>query len=91
VNLLFDPCADPLLIFPGLTHFPAYTPHMTPRSSELLRQALTLTEEERAELTGSLLESLESSFDPDAESLWEAEIVRRISSLDFGNSKTIPW
>lgn len=41
---------------------------MTPRSSELLRQALTLTEEERAELTGSLLESLESPFDPDAES-----------------------
>jgi putative addiction module component (TIGR02574 family) len=64
---------------------------MTPRSSELLRQALTLTEEERAELTGSLLESLESSFDPDAESLWQAEIARRISAVDSGEAKTIPW
>jgi putative addiction module component (TIGR02574 family) len=64
---------------------------MTPRSSELLRQALTLTEEERAELTGSLLESLESSLDPDAESLWQAEVAHRISALDAGEAKTIPW
>ena len=64
---------------------------MTERSIELLQKALALTEEERADLAGSLLISLEDSPDPDAEALWQEEISRRAAALDSGKSKTIPW
>jgi len=64
---------------------------MTQLSLELLQQALSLTEEERAELVASPLNSLDASPDPDAESLWQEEISRRVSDLDSGNTKTVPW
>jgi putative addiction module component (TIGR02574 family) len=64
---------------------------MTERSIELLQQALSLTEEERADLAASLLNSLETASDPDAEALWQEEISRRATSLDSGQSRTIPW
>jgi putative addiction module component (TIGR02574 family) len=64
---------------------------MTERSIELLQRALSLTEEERAELAASLLNSLEASPDPDAEALWQEEISRRASALDSSQSRTIPW
>jgi len=64
---------------------------MTQRSLELLQQALSLTEEERADIVASLLNSLEASPDPDAESLWQEEVSRRVSDLDSGKAKTIPW
>ena len=64
---------------------------MTQRSQELLEKALALTEEERAELAGSLMQSLDSSVDKDAEKLWQQEIARRAAALDSGQAKTIPW
>ena len=69
----------------------AYTFAMTERSIELLQQALSLTEEERADLAASLLNSLETASDPDAEALWQEEISRRATSLDSGQSRTVPW
>ncbi len=64
---------------------------MTQRSHEILQQALSLTEEERAGLAASLLNSLDASPDPDAESLWQEEVSRRAAGLDSGKAKTIPW
>jgi putative addiction module component (TIGR02574 family) len=64
---------------------------MTQRSLELLEQALSLTEEERTDLVASLLNSLDASPDPDAESLWQEEVSRRASDLDSGKARTIPW
>jgi putative addiction module component (TIGR02574 family) len=64
---------------------------MTERSLELLQQALSLSEEERADLAASLLNSLEPSPDSDAESSWQEESSRRASDLDSGKAKTIPW
>jgi putative addiction module component (TIGR02574 family) len=64
---------------------------MTERYLELLQQALSLTEEERADLAAPLLDSLDVSPDPDAEALWQEEIVHRTSDLDSGKAKTIPW
>jgi putative addiction module component (TIGR02574 family) len=64
---------------------------MTQRSLELLQQALSLTEEERADLAASLLNTLDASPDPDAESLWQEEISRRASDLDSAKARTIPW
>ena len=66
---------------------------MTHNATELLKRALALSAEERAELAGSLLESLDGAHDdPEAvEAAWNEEIARRIADLDSGKAKTIPW
>ena len=66
---------------------------MTQVATELLQRALALTAEERAELAGSLLESLDGPpEDPEAvEAAWSEEIARRIEDLDSGKAKTVPW
>jgi putative addiction module component (TIGR02574 family) len=64
---------------------------MTQRTQELFQKALTLTEEERAELAGSLIESLDPRIDTDAENAWNQEITRRAAELDSSRAKTIPW
>jgi putative addiction module component (TIGR02574 family) len=48
------------------------------------------SEEERAELAGSLIGSLDATVD-EAEAAWNQEIGRRIENLDSGKAKTIPW
>jgi putative addiction module component (TIGR02574 family) len=56
-----------------------------------LKRALALTDEERAELAGSLIESLDETEDPNAESAWQQEIARRLADLDSGKVKTTGW
>ena len=68
-----------------------YNDPMTQQASELLQKALSLSEEERAELAGSLIESLEATVDEAAEAAWNEEVARRIEDLDSGKAKTIPW
>ena len=66
---------------------------MTHDATELFKRALALTAEERAELAGSLLDSLDGAEDdPEAvEAAWNEEIAGRIADLDSGKAKTIPW
>ena len=64
---------------------------MTKLALELLQKALALPEADRAALAGSLLESLDQVVDADAEVAWRDEISRRISDLDSGKAKTVPW
>jgi len=64
---------------------------MTRETSELLKKALTLPVEERGELAGSLLESLDAQADEVAEAEWNREIARRIEELDSGRAKTVRW
>ena len=64
---------------------------MTQRALELLPKVLALTEEERAELAGSLIESLDGRADADAESAWNQEIARRVAEMDAGRAKTVSW
>ncbi len=61
---------------------------MTQQASELLQKALSLSEEERAELAGSLIESLDATVDEAAEAAWNQEIARRIEDLGSGKAKT---
>jgi putative addiction module component (TIGR02574 family) len=56
----------------------------------IARKALTLTEEGRAELAGSLLQSLDQSIDEDAEAAWQKEVLRRVDELNPGKATTIP-
>ena len=52
-------------------------------------EALRLSEAERAELAYSLVQSLDGPPDPDAQSAWDAEIVRRLAEVDAGTAELI--
>jgi putative addiction module component (TIGR02574 family) len=60
-------------------------------SKQLLVEALRLPEEERAALAGELLDSLDSDVDPEAEAAWAAEIRARVSDVESGRARTVPW
>lgn len=52
-------------------------------------EALSLPESERAELAHSLVASLGAPADSDAESAWDAEILRRLAEIDSGTAELI--
>lgn len=58
---------------------------------EILRQALSLPPEARAALADSLLNSIDSEMDEQAEEKWREEIKRRIVELDSGALQTTQW
>lgn len=60
----------------------------TGRACRLIRKATTTA---RAALAGSLLESLDTEVDEDAEAAWATEVSRRVAELDSGAVKTAPW
>ena len=64
---------------------------MTQETAELLKKALTLSLEERAEMAGSLLESLDEPEDDPAlvEAAWDQEIARRVDDLDSGKASPV--
>jgi putative addiction module component (TIGR02574 family) len=64
---------------------------MARKLHELFREAAELSESERAELAGLLLESLEGVPDEDVEAAWAEEVERRVRQIDSGEVKTIPW
>jgi putative addiction module component (TIGR02574 family) len=64
---------------------------VTKQASDLLQKALELSEEERAELASSLLESLDPIVDKGVQEAWNEEIARRVAELDSGHAKTVPW
>jgi putative addiction module component (TIGR02574 family) len=47
--------------------------------------------EARAALIDSLLESLDTQVDEEAEASWRQEIYRRLQEIDSGAVKLIPW
>ena len=59
--------------------------------NEIFRDAVDLSEHDRATLAGLLIESLEGEPDPDVEAAWAAEIERRVADVEAGRVKTIPW
>ena len=59
-----------------------------------MQDALTLSEQERAEIAARLIESLEVGPDDDpgeVEAAWAAEIERRCAALDAGKTGTTDW
>jgi putative addiction module component (TIGR02574 family) len=52
-------------------------------------EALRLNETERADLARSLVSSLDGPADADAESAWDAEILRRLAEVDAGTAELI--
>lgn len=64
---------------------------MSPKASELLREALNLSEADRASLAGALVESLESATDPDAIEEWQTSVRRRFQELESGAVEPVGW
>jgi putative addiction module component (TIGR02574 family) len=60
------------------------------QAKELLKKALTLPVAERAELAGSLIESLEKVEDGPVRAAWDAEIARRMSEFDSEKVEAVP-
>lgn len=58
---------------------------------DLLQEAMKLPPEARAALAGSLLESLDTDVDPDAEAAWSTEIERRLREIEQGTVNTVSW
>lgn len=59
-------------------------------AAEILKDALALPRSVPHSQV-SLLDSLETDVDEDAEAAWATEVNRRIAELDSGAVKTIPW
>jgi putative addiction module component (TIGR02574 family) len=62
---------------------------MTQEVLDLLKKALNLTVAERAELAGSLIESLDESDDESVQAAWDVEIIRRMEDLNSGKVKPV--
>ncbi len=54
---------------------------MEVRAEKVMRQALTLTVNQRAELAAELIASVDGEPEPDAERAWAREIERRASRV----------
>jgi putative addiction module component (TIGR02574 family) len=60
-------------------------------AAQILRDALQLPPDERAEIAGTLIESLDEAVDDDAEERWATEIERGISDIDEGRIELVSW
>ncbi len=65
---------------------------MSPAMEQLLKDAMTLSETERVQLAGKLLESVEDPLsEAEWSADWNAEIARRLAAADSGQMKAMPW
>ncbi len=64
---------------------------MMQEAQELLKKALALPDKERADLAGSLIDSLDDTVDENAEAAWQKEVVRRLEDVQSGKVKTTSW
>ena len=70
---------------------PGYHPAVTNAARKLIDDALALPSHDRARVAAALLASLDDSADPDATSVWAAEIERRAERVLSGESRGAPW
>jgi putative addiction module component (TIGR02574 family) len=57
---------------------------MTHETADLLKKALSLPVSERADLAGSLIESLDDAQDESVAAAWDEEVARRMADIDSG-------
>jgi putative addiction module component (TIGR02574 family) len=63
---------------------------MTQLAEKIRSEALQLGDADRAELARTLIESLDSESDPDAEAAWDRELEKRLKKIDSGESTGRP-
>ena len=67
---------------------------VTTSANRVLKDALGLSEKERAEVAARLIASLDAASSDDADQVreaWAAEIERRCAALDTGTATTEDW
>ncbi len=64
---------------------------MIASAKKLFESALSLDDQERAELVGLLLSSFEDEADEGVDLAWKSEISRRVAELDSGVVQMISW
>lgn len=64
---------------------------MSTQSKEIIDTALSLPDSERADIAATLIRSLDTEIDADADEMWAAEIQRRMEAIDRGEVRLIPW
>jgi len=64
---------------------------VTKATEKLLKSALELELDQRAELAAELLASLDGAPDEDAEAAWAVEIERRAVRARSGEDPGLPW
>src|SRR5207248_11529414 len=77
----------------GQTHLSCvrtYNLRKTQEAHELLEKVLALSENERAEIAGNLISSLDTTVDVDADAAWQQEITRRLHEVQSGEVKPSP-
>ena len=57
----------------------------------IAQESLALPDKERADLAGSLIDSLDDTVDENAEAAWQEEIVRRLEDVQSRKVKTTSW
>lgn len=64
---------------------------MVATSKKLYEKAMSLNDQERVELVGLLLESLQIDDDEGVEAAWLKEIERRVAELDSAAVESVSW
>ena len=64
---------------------------VTKATEKILKSALELELDQRAELAAELLASLDGAPDEDAEAAWAVEIERRAARARSGEDPGLPW
>ena len=64
---------------------------MRQEARNVLQEALTFAEQERVEIAGALLRSLESEPEDDVEAAWRTEVASRIAAREAEGVVTTPW
>lgn len=64
---------------------------MNTQYQDIIDTALALPEADRADIAATLIRSLETETDADADAMWAAEIQRRLDAIDRGEVRLVPW
>ncbi len=64
---------------------------MVSSAKKLYQSAMDLNDQDRAELVGMLLESLDLEAEDGVEAAWLSEIERRVEEVDSGAVQAVPW
>ena len=59
---------------------------MSPILHKVTKDALNMSDEERASLAHTLIQSLDTQYDADREKMWDDEVQKRVDRIDSGDA-----
>jgi putative addiction module component (TIGR02574 family) len=68
-----------------------YAQSMQMTLEEVLRSALALEAQDRADLAAAMIDSLDPAVEHGAQGAWQLEIERRGMELESGATESVPW